>query len=306
MKEKIDLSVEIAGVKLKNPVIAASGTFGYGDEITDLIDVSKLGAVVTKTITLEPRSGNPVPRLAETASGLLNTIGLQNVGVQKFLKEKWEDLRKLGVPVVVSIAGETAQEYVEVVKILEEVVGIAAIELNLSCPNVSKRIICKDSSLVEEIISQISRISKVPIIAKLSAQVDDLVYLSVLAEKSGAKALSLVNTFPGMAIDVKSWKPKLSTVTGGLSGPAIKPLALKCVWEVFGKVNIPIIGGGGISTAEDALEFFLAGANAVSVGTANFIDPMNPIKILNGLEEYFKSRKILKMQEIVGKLKVEE
>ncbi len=306
MKKSIDLTIEIAGIKLKNPVIVASGTFGYGDEITDLIDVSKLGAVITKTITLESRSGNPAPRLAETASGLLNTIGLQNVGVQKFLKEKWDDIRKLDIPVVVSIAGETAQEYVEIVKILEEVVGISAIELNLSCPNVSKRIICKDSNLVEEIISQTSRISKVPIIAKLSAQVDDLVYLSVIAEKSGAKALSLVNTFPGMAIDVKRWKPKLSTVTGGLSGPAIKPLALKCVWDVFGKVNIPIIGGGGISTAEDALEFILAGAIAVSVGTANFIDPMNPIKILNGLEEYFKSRKILKMQDIIGKLKVEE
>lgn len=302
MINKTDLSTEIAGIKLKNPVLVASGTFGYGDEIQDLIDVSKLGAIITKTITLEPRAGNPPPRICETASGMLNTIGLQNVGVQKFLKDKCDDLRKLDIPIFVSIAGETSQEYFDIVRILNEVEGISAIELNLSCPNLKKKIICKDSSLVEEIVSQTSRISKVPIIAKLSAQVDDLAYLSALCEKSGARALSLVNTFPGMAINIETRKPKLSTITGGLSGPAVKPLALKCVWDVYGKVNIPIIGGGGITSYNDAIEFFLAGAVAVSIGTANFIDPKNPVKILEGIEKYFKNKKITKMQDIIGKM----
>ena len=302
MKQNIDLSTEIAGVKLKNPVIVASGTFGYGDELTDLVEVSKLGAVITKTVTLNPKAGNPPPRLAETASGLLNTIGLQNVGVRSFLKEKWDTLKGLGVPVIVSIAGETAQEYIDIVKILNDVSGISAIELNLSCPNLKKRIICQDPELVEEIVSQTSKISKVPVAAKLSPQVEDLVSISVLCERSGAKALSLVNTFPGMAIDIKTRKPKLSTVTGGLSGPAVKPLALKCVWDVYGKVSIPIIGGGGIMTGEDAIEFFLAGASAVSIGTANFINPEAGPDIVAGIREYFDSNKLEKMEDIVGKL----
>lgn len=302
MNKNIDLTTEIAGLKLKNPVIMASGTFGYGDEITDLVDVSKFGAIITKTITLKPRAGNPPPRIAETASGLLNTIGLQNVGVEAFLKEKWNELKKLRVPLIVSIAGETAQEYSDIVKILNGVEGISAIELNLSCPNLKKKIVCQDKALVEEIIRGTSKISKVPVIAKLSAQVEDIVELSVLCEKAGASALSLVNTFPGMAVDIKTRRPKLSTITGGLSGPAIKPLALKCVWDVYGKVNIPIIGGGGIIKAEDALEFFLAGASAVSIGTANFIEPAAPLKIIKGISEYFKENNIENMRDLVGKM----
>ena len=306
MKIKTDLTTEIAGIKLKNPVLVASGTFGYGDELTDLVEVSKLGAVITKTVTLNPRAGNPPPRLAETASGLLNTIGLQNVGVSSFLKEKWDSLKALGLPIIVSIAGETAQEYVEVVKILNGVSGISAIELNLSCPNLKKRIVCQDAALVEEIVCQTSKLSTFPVIAKLSAQVEDLIKLCALCERSGAKALSLVNTFPGMAIDVKTRKPKLSTITGGLSGPAIKPLALKCVWDVYGKVSVPIIGGGGIMTADDALEFFLAGASAVSIGTANFADPKAGSDIVNGIRDYFNSNKLEKMENIVGKLRLSE
>ena len=302
MKTKADLTTEIAGIKLKNPVLVASGTFGYGDELTDLVEVSKLGAIITKTVTLSPKAGNPPPRLAETASGLLNTIGLQNLGVKNFLKEKWDSLKGLGVPVIVSIAGETAQEYIDVVKMLNDVSGISAIELNLSCPNLKKRIICQDSALVEEIVSGTSKLSRVPVIAKLSAQVENLVELCVLCEKSGAKALSLVNTFPGMAIDIITRKPKLSTVTGGLSGPAVKPLALKCVWDVYGKVGVPIIGGGGISSGDDAVEFFLAGASAVSIGTANFIDPKAASGIIEGITGYFDSNKLERMADVVGKM----
>ena len=301
---KIDLSVNMAGIKLQNPVITASGTFGYGDELADLVQLSQIGAVTTKTITLGPRTGNPPPRICETASGMLNTIGLQNIGLERFLEEKQEDLKKLGVPVFVSIAGSTAEEYVALVRLLNQIKFISAIELNLSCPNLKKKIICQDEELFCEIIKKTSKIRHHPIIAKLSPQVQDIAQAALLAEKSGADAVSLVNTFPGMVIDVHSFRPKLSTVTGGLSGPCIKPLALRCVWEAAKSVKIPVIGGGGITTAEDAAEFIIAGATAISVGTASLADPDAPLKIADGLMEYLKTRKISSIAELKGKLKL--
>jgi len=301
---KIDLSVNIAGIKLTNPVITASGTFGYGDELADLVQVRNLGAVTTKTITLGPRTGNPPPRICETAGGMLNTIGLQNIGLQRFLDEKLEALAGLGVPVIVSIAGSTFEEYVAITALLNQVKFIAAIELNLSCPNLKKTIICQDEELFSGIIRKTSKIKQHPIIAKLSPQVQDIRRLAALAESSGADALSLVNTFPGMSIDVNTFRPRLSTVTGGLSGPCIKPLALRCVWEAAQSVGIPVIGGGGIASGQDAAEFIIAGASAVSVGTASFVDPDAPSRIAEELREYLKARKLGSLGDIKGKLKL--
>lgn len=301
---KIDTSVTIAGIKLKNPVLTASGTFGYGDEIRDLVPLSALGGIITKTITRNPRPGNPPPRVTETASGMLNTIGLQNIGVERFLEEKWPSLKKLGVPVIVSIAGETAEDYKAVAGRLGKAAGIAGIELNLSCPNLKKRIVCQDEDLVREIVRGVAKISRCPVIAKLSPQVADIAKLSLLARVSGAGAVSLVNTFPGMAIDVHTGRPRLSTVTGGLSGPAIKPLALRCVWEAWRNTKMEIIGGGGIATSDDAVEFMLAGASAVSVGTASFRDPAAPARIAAGIMEYCKNKKVASAKELIGNVDV--
>jgi dihydroorotate dehydrogenase (NAD+) catalytic subunit len=300
---KIDLSVNFAGIELGNPVLTASGTFGYGDEITDLIDVSKLGGIITKTITLKPKEGNPPPRLAEAESGVINAIGLQNIGVEKFISEKAKVLSKLNTAVIVSIAGHTADEYFKVLELLKNESWIKAIELNLSCPNLDKGIVCKNIELVKEIMCGTKSVSAFPLIAKLSPDVDDIAGLSLYLQELGADALSLVNTFPAMAIDIKTWKPKIANITGGLSGPAIKPLALRCVYLAAKKVDIPIIAGGGISSAEDAIEFFLAGASAVSIGAANFIEPKAGLSIVSGIEKYLKRNKLCSLNEIVGKLK---
>ena len=235
---------------------------------------------------------------------MLNTIGLQNIGLERFLDEKLESLLALSIPVIVSIAGSTAEEYVSIVKRLNTVKGISAIELNLSCPNLKKKIICQDEELFAGIIKKTSKIKRHPLIAKLSPQVEDVPAIARLAEKSGADAVSLVNTFPGMSIDVHTFKPRLSTVTGGLSGPCIKPLALRCVWEAASNITIPIIGGGGIASAQDALEFIIAGATAVSVGTAGFVDPQAALNIVEGLEKYMERKKIGFISEITGSLKV--
>jgi len=302
---KINTSVTIAGIKLKNPVLTASGTFGYGDEIRDLVALSDLGGIITKTITRNPRPGNPPPRVTETASGMLNTIGLQNIGVERFLEEKWPSLKKLKVPVIVSIAGETAGDYIAVAEALNGAAGIAGLELNLSCPNLKKRIVCQDEGLVRDIVCGVAKVSRFPVIAKLSPQVADITALALLARDSGAGAVSLVNTFPGMAIDVNTRRPRLSTVTGGLSGPAIKPLALRCVWEVWRNTKMEIIGGGGISTADDAVEFMLAGASAVSVGTASFRGPAAPARVAAGISEYCKNKKVASVKELIGNVDVE-
>ena len=299
---KPDLSIKFAGIKLKNPVLSASGTFGYGYELADLIPLKKLGGIVTKTITLEPRPGNPQPRIAEVESGMLNTIGLQNIGVKAFVEEPLEKLKKIGVPVIVSIAGAAVNEYADTVKILSKYKGIDGIELNLSCPNLKKKIVCHDMPLMKEVIKKVKRISKVPVIAKLSPLVTDIAALALFAQESGADGVTLANTFPAMAIDVKTFKPKLSTIKGGMSGACVKPMSLRCVYDAYQEVKIPILGCGGIMSGEDAVEFMLAGATCVSVGTASLVEPASLIKIIGGIEGILKEKNIKSVRNLIGKL----
>jgi dihydroorotate dehydrogenase (NAD+) catalytic subunit len=297
---KPDLSVNFAGVKLKNPVLSASGTFGYGYELADLIPLQKLGGIITKTITLEARTGNPQPRIAEVCGGMLNTIGLQNIGVKTFVGEPLEKLSKTGVPVFVSVAGFCLRDYVETVKILSAQKGISAIELNLSCPNLKKQIVCTDLSLTKSIIKGVKKVSKVPVIAKLSPMITDIAKLSLFAQNAGADGVTLANTYPAMAIDINSFKPKLSTVKGGMSGHCIKPMTLRCVYDAYKEIKIPILACGGISTGEDAVEFILAGAKAVSVGTAAMASPQNIIKVIDSIEKFLQNKKISDIKQITG------
>lgn len=299
---KPDLSIDFAGIKLKNPVLTASGTFGYGYELADLIPLEKLGGIVTKTVTIEPRPGNPQPRIAEVASGMLNTIGLQNIGVKSFVEEPLENLRKIDVPVIVSVAGSTANDYVDAVNILSKSEGIDGIELNLSCPNLKKQIICTDISLMAEIIKKVKKISNVPVIAKLSPLVTDIAELALSAQNAGADGLTIANTYPAMAIDIKTFKPKLSTIKGGMSGPCVKPMSIRCVYDAYQKVNIPIIGCGGIMTGEDAVEFMLAGAACVSVGTASLVEPARLIEIINEIEIILKEKDIKSVKNLIGNM----
>ncbi|MDR2426001.1 MAG: dihydroorotate dehydrogenase [Endomicrobium sp.] len=299
---KPDLSINFAGIKLKNPVLSASGTFGYGYELADLIPLKRLGGIVTKTITFESRSGNPQPRIAEVEAGLLNTIGLQNIGAKSFVGEPLEKLSKIGVPIFVSVAGFCSKDYIETVKILSAQKGISAIELNLSCPNLKKKIICHDLPLMTDIIKSVAKISKVPLIAKLSPLITDIAQLALAAQNAGADGVTLANTYPAMAIDVKTFKPKLSTVKGGMSGSCIKPMALRCVYDTYPDLKIPIIGCGGITTGEDAVEFMLAGASAVSVGSASLISPQNIVKVIDGIKDILKEKKIKTVRKIIRKV----
>jgi len=304
VKPKPDLSVKIAGVKFSNPVLVASGTFGYGEEYKTLIDPSQLGGIVTKSITLNPREGNPPPRTVETPSGMLNAIGLANVGVRRFIREKLPFLRKLGTRIIVNVAGSTIEEYVDVVRRLSRCKGIDMIEINISCPNVKEGGLAfggKPES-AHACIRQVKDHSAHPIIAKLSPNVTHMEEIAQAVEEAGADAISLINTLIGMAIDVEKRKPILGNVTGGLSGPAIKPVALAMVWKVAKATKLPLIGMGGIMNVRDALEFFLAGACMIQVGTANFVDPQTSIKIVNGLKSYLKEKRIKKITELVGKL----
>ncbi|MCA6080039.1 MAG: dihydroorotate dehydrogenase [Endomicrobium sp.] len=295
-----NLSVNFAGIKLKNPVLTASGTFGYGYELADLIPLEKLGGIVTKTITLEPRAGNLQPRIAEVASGMLNTIGLQNIGVKAFVEEPLEKLNKIGVPVVVSVAGAAVSEYVETVKILGRQNGISAIELNLSCPNLKKKIICHDLLLMQDVIRGVKKVSKVPVIAKLSPLVTDISELALTAQNAGADGVTLANTYPAMAIDIRTFKPKLSTVKGGMSGACVKPMSVRCVYDAYQSVKIPIIGCGGIMTGEDAVEFILAGATVVSVGSSSLVSPGNLIKVIDEIESILRGKNIKSIREVIG------
>lgn len=286
--------VEIAGIKMKNPVMAASGTFGFGEEYSELTDLNKLGALVTKSVTLKPKEGNPPPRICETPAGMLNSIGLQNEGLEVFLNKHLPFLSKFEVPVIVNVAGETVEEYVEVCKALSKEPKVKGIELNISCPNVQRggMTFGVDPVLTEEIVKKVRGASNLPLIVKLSPNVTDITVIAKAAVAAGADALSLINTVLGMAIDIKTKKPKLKTITGGLSGPAIRPIAVRMVWQVAQIVKVPVIGLGGIMTAEDALEFFLAGASAVQVGTANFVDCEAALKIIEGLKGYNLSDKM--------------
>ncbi len=299
-----NLDIKFLGTKLKSPLLTASGTFGYGNELTDLINITKIGAIVTKTITLEERLGNPQPRIAEVASGMLNTIGLQNIGVKKFTDTKLDDILKLKVPIIVSVAGACVSDYVQTVKILNSFTKIFAIELNLSCPNLKKTIISQDVELFSNIITSVKKISKFPVIAKLSPQVQDIAALSLTAENCGADAVTLTNTFPAMAIDINTFKPKLSTVKGGMSGPCVKPMALRCVFDAYQKIKIPIIGCGGISNSNDVIEFFLAGASCVSIGTQVLVEPKVFENTFDGLDKYLKAKKIKNISELQGKVKL--
>jgi dihydroorotate dehydrogenase (NAD+) catalytic subunit len=299
-----NLRIELAGISLRNPVMVASGTFGYGEEYAQLVDLNKLGAIVAKTITLKPRLGNEPPRIVETASGVLNSIGLQNVGIDAFINEKLPFLKEYDVPLIVSIAGETIDEYVQLAKTLkgEEISGL---ELNLSCPNIKykrKLMFAQDSQATHQVVSRVRKVTSLPLMVKLSPDVTDIASIAKACEEAGANGVSLINTFTGMAIDVKNRKPVLRQITGGLSGPAIKPIALRMVYEVHKIVKIPIIGIGGIMSAGDALEFIIAGAKAVAIGTGNFVDPLTPIKVIEGIREYMIKNKIKDIKSIVGSL----
>jgi dihydroorotate dehydrogenase (NAD+) catalytic subunit len=302
--KKVDLSVDLDGLRMKNPVMTASGTFGYGEEYAEHVPLNLLGALITKGISLKPRSGNPPPRLVETTGGMLNAIGLQNIGVRELIEKKIPDLERFGIPVIVNIFGTTLKEYGEVAKNLEGVNGIAGLEINISCPNIKRGGISfgTDPGEVFKVVREVRKSSSLPVMVKLSPNVTDITTIAQSAEEAGAHALSLINTLTGMAIDVETRTPKLGNITGGLSGPAIKPVALRMVWEVYNAVKIPIVGVGGICTPRDALEFIIAGASAVQVGTAHFIKPGVIIEVIDGLENYLKDHRISTIQELVGSL----
>ena len=309
MIDKPNFEVEIAGIKLKNPVITASGTFGYGEELSPFIDLDRLGAMVLKGITLKPKMGNPPPRIIETPSGMLNAIGLQNVGVEVLIKKKLPYLQKFNTPVIINISGNTIEEYVELARILGEVskeMGITGLEVNISCPNVKKGGMAwgTDTKATYKIVNSIRKVTSLPLIVKLTPNVTDIKIIAQAAEEAGADALSLINTLVGMAVDIDSRKPKLANVSGGLSGPAVKPVALWMVWQVFQTVNIPVIGIGGIIKVEDALEFIIAGARAIEIGTANFVNPRVTIEIIEGIEKYLTENNIKDINELVGSMKI--
>lgn len=300
----MDLTVHIGNLRLKNPVMTASGTFGYGEEYSEFIDLNMLGAVVVKGISLKPMEGNPSPRICETPCGMLNSIGLQNVGLKRFLKEKLPYLRKFDTKVIVNVLGNTLQEYVRLSKSLDDA-GVDGIELNVSCPNVKKGgiIFGTDKKALAGLISKVRvSVNKALLITKLSPNVPDIPAFSKIAEDAGSDAISLINTIPGMAIDIETWKPKLANIIGGLSGPAIKPIALRMVWEASKAVNIPVIGIGGITSTNDAIEFMLAGATAIEVGTGNFINPRLTVEIINGIETYLQKKSIHNVTDIIGGL----
>lgn len=297
----IDLSVEIAGIKMQNPVMVASGTFGCGEEYSPLFDVRRLGALVTKGITLEPWEGNKPPRICETPAGLLNSVGLQNPGVEVFIEEILPAMRSYGIPVIANIAGFTKEEYVEIAKRLTDT-GVDALELNISCPNVKSGGMALGAipELAAEVVGAVVEATTLPVIVKLTPNVTDIVALARAVTDAGAAALSMINTLLGMAIDVNTRKPMLGNTLGGLSGPAIRPVAVRAVWQVSQAVNVPVIGMGGICKGEDALEFILAGASAVAVGSALFHDPFAPIKVVSYLEEYCRKNGIDDWKVLIG------
>jgi dihydroorotate dehydrogenase (NAD+) catalytic subunit len=300
----MNLKVNLGRLKLQNPVITASGTFGYGREYSEFLDLNKLGAIVTKGISLHPMKGNPSPRICETPCGMLNAIGLQNPGVDAFLKEELPFLKRLNTRVIVNILGNSVDEYIEVAEMLDSS-GIDAIELNVSCPNVKKGGIAfgKRPKLLAQLIKGVKKQIHLPLITKLSSDTDDIKRFAKIAEDSGTDIISLINTIPGMSIDIKTRRPRLANVTGGLSGPAIKPIALRMVWECYNAVSIPIIGMGGIMIAEDAIEFILAGASAVAIGTGNFINPQATMDVLEGIRSFMINEGIRDINQLVGGLK---
>jgi len=306
-KDEVDLRVSIGALALSNPVMTASGTFGYGREFADFLQLKRLGAVVVKGISLAPRAGNPPPRIVETACGMLNAIGLENTGVEHFITDKMPYLADLRVPVIVNILGDSVEEYRQIAQRLNGVPGIGALEVNISCPNVKKGGVAfgTDPRMAAAVTAAVREESPVPVIVKLSPNVTDVTVVARAVEDAGADAVSLINTLIGMAIDLKSRRPRLANIIGGLSGPAIKPVALRMVYQVARVVRIPVIGIGGIATAEDAMEFMLAGASAVQVGTANFVNPRACEDVIDGIARYVSAQKLGSVRELIGALRVE-
>ncbi len=303
----VNLSVEIGKLKLKNPVLVASGTFGYDDTYEELIKFERLGALITKTITLKPRQGNVPPRNVETPSGMLNSIGLQNEGIEDFIKNKIPQLRRIKAPIIVSIAGERIEDYAELAKSLDRVKEVGALEINISCPNVEygeegECLFAQDVYMTYGVVKAVRETTGKTVIAKLSPNVTNIVAIAQAAYDAGADVLSLVNTFFGMAVDIEKRKPKLGNISGGLSGPAIKPAALYMVYKVARAIKLPVIGMGGIISAKDALEFIISGANAVAIGTGNFVNPQVYLEIISGIEEYLKKNKLTDVKELAGTL----
>lgn len=302
----VDLSVDLGFIRLRNPVLAASGTFGYGLEFEPFMDLNLMGGFVVKGLYFGPREGNPPPRLVETAGGLINAIGLQGVGVERFAEETLPRLRKFQTAVLVNVCGASDEEYVKVIEYLDRHEGIAAYELNISCPNVEKNGVCPalNTDHTFSLVKLAKQASRLPIIAKLSPNVTDIVEIAKAAEEGGADGISLINTILAMAVDIETQRPKLANIFGGLSGPAIKPIALRMVYQVASAVKIPVIGMGGIMTGSDALEFLIVGAKAVEVGTANFINPAATLRIVREMEDFCRRNDVKKIAELVGTLKV--
>ena len=306
IKKKPNIRVNIGGVKLRNPVMTASGTFGYASEFEKLIDLNRLGAIIVKGLSLEPSRGNPPPRIVETPCGMLNAIGLENVGLKAFVKEKLPFLKRLETPIFVNIYGKSVVEYAELAARLDDIEDVSGIEVNISCPNVKSGGLAfgayPDSA--SEVVNAIRDKTEKPMMVKLSPNVTDITEIARSVEAAGADSISLINTLTGMVIDIETRRPKLANITGGLSGPAIKPVALRMVWQVAQNVKIPVIGIGGIMTAKDALEFLIAGAVAVQIGTANFINPHATIDIIEGIEAFLIERQIDNLTDIIGTLEV--
>jgi dihydroorotate dehydrogenase (NAD+) catalytic subunit len=298
----VDLSIEISGLRLKNPVLTASGTFGYGIEFAEFFDLSKLGGFCTKGLSLAPMAGNPPGRIAETPSGMLNAIGLENIGTEEFIKEKLPRLEHYDCHVVANILGKTVDEFIQITERLNSCSKVSAYELNISCPNIKEGGVQfgHDPDMAYRVTEAVRAVSEKPVWVKLSPNVTDITVFAKACEEAKADALSLVNTFVGMAIDVEKKRPMLANMTGGLSGPAIRPLAVRMVYQAAQAVKIPVVGVGGISTARDALEFLIAGARAVQIGTANFFDPLCAVKVIDGLRSHCESRGINAIEELIG------
>lgn len=302
----IDLSTKMSSLKLKNPLITASGTCGFGVELSDFIDIERLGAITVKGITVNPRTGNPTPRIVETSAGILNSIGLENPGVDEFVSEKLAIIKEYDVPLIVNISGHSIEDFCSLAEKLSTYQEISALEVNVSCPNIAGGGMAfgTDANLIYQVTNEVRRVYNGIIIVKLSPNVTDIVEMAKAAEEAGADIISLINTLLGMKIDTNRRRPELGNIFGGLSGPAIKPVALRMVYQVAANIDIPIIGMGGIMSGNDALEFLMAGASAVAVGTATMIDPELPLKIISEIEEYMKNNEINSLSEIIGSAQV--
>ncbi len=304
MNNRADLSVNVGGIELKNPVMTASGTFGYAGEFDDFVDLNRLGAIIVKGLSLKPSMGNPPPRIVETPCGMLNAIGLENVGLASFVEEKLLFLKQLSTPVFINIYGKDVREYAELASRINDIEEIAGIEVNISCPNVKAGGVAfgTDPEAACKVVKAVRDNTGKPLMVKLTPNVTDITLIARSVEDAGADSISLINTITGMAIDIETRRPKLANITGGLSGPAIKPIALRMVWQVAQQVKIPVVGVGGIMTPEDALEFLIAGAVAIQIGTANFINPRATIDIIEGIEAFLIKRNIPRVQDIIGTL----